>query len=525
MPSDMPASDTSRHIYLVHAANESMTVLHKLVQSDGDLSFHGSVHTATLAVCTVLVIFVVILGAFGNGLVLLSAFQCDRRRSNVDVLVYNLAGTDFIICSCLSPTFLYLLFSHRQSTREFCGGLLFICTACGVLSLLTLVAIAIYRESRVRGRLKGALSPFKTGCILSIIYLVSFSTAVGGTLHVTLSWDQSYTTCQSVMNSGNITINNVVLFFISPVVVISFLIILICYCVIARAVKIQTYLRVRALQPLLRSTVYKPMKQATSSYNCASANVPHSVKRSPFGFAFLAKSEPLKHCSCCSCMAALEKENKAATMCFVVILIIALCWTPLVISHLIELLTGESIIIYQVKLCGIALVFLNSGLNPYMYAQNSGRMKQTYCRFFWDILRCQFWVPRPRKLETFVKNRRGSRTLGNAVGTAEYCASMQFFPEKPHRIFQACDASNLTKNPCNNGWSGQIEQRNYIQNVIFYNDGDGALVTTSLVKDKKEVRQTKIPHAQNGKIAEVRLLVQKSCCHVNSIDNQSLIES
>ena len=41
--------------------------------------FHGSVHTATLAVCTVLVIFILLLGAGGNGLVLLSAANCWNR--------------------------------------------------------------------------------------------------------------------------------------------------------------------------------------------------------------------------------------------------------------------------------------------------------------------------------------------------------------------------------------------------------------------------------------------------------------
>ncbi|CAG5132648.1 unnamed protein product [Candidula unifasciata] len=500
----MTASGADSRIYLVHTVNKSMAVLQRLVQPDGDPAFHGSVHTATLAVCTVLVIFVVLMGTFGNGLVLLTAFQGSKRRSNVDVLVYNLAATDFIVCSCLAPTFLYLLFSHRQSTREFCGGLLFMSTACGVVSLLTLVAIAVYR--------------------LSIIYMVSLSTAVGATLHVSMSWTESHTTCQSVINSGHITTNNVVLFFISPVFAISFLIILVCYCIIARAVRVQTYLRVKALQPLLRSAMYKQIKPETSNYTYSSSNMAETAKTSKFGRTFLAKNEPLKQCSCCSCMAALEKENKAATMCFVVILIITLCWTPLVISHLIEVITGESITLYQVKLCGIALVFLNSALNPYMYAQNNGRMKQSYCRFFWDILRCQFWVPHPRRFETLVKNRR-SRTLANAVATADYSASVQFIPEKPRRVFQTCDNSNVKKTAGMTDWTGQTGHRNYTNNVILYNNGGAGRKAASLVKDKGEVRQAKVAHAQNGKIADVRLLVQKTCCHVTSLDNQSLIES
>ena len=48
------------------------------------------------------------------------------------------------------------------------------------------------------------------------------------------------------------TRNNVVLFFISPVVVVCFTVILASYVVIARAVRLQSQLRVRALQPQIQ---------------------------------------------------------------------------------------------------------------------------------------------------------------------------------------------------------------------------------------------------------------------------------
>lgn len=97
-------------------------------------------------------------------------------------------------------------------------------------------------------------------------------------------------------------------------------------------------------------------------------------------------------------------------MCLVVILTLVLCWSPLLVSHFLELATGPSIILLQVKLCGIALVFLNSALDPYTYAQNHGtscqpqasgsssrRRRGLYARFvalFWELLHCQCADPR-----------------------------------------------------------------------------------------------------------------------------------
>ncbi|XP_005097027.1 probable G-protein coupled receptor 75 [Aplysia californica] len=518
-----------------------------------DPSFHGSVHTATLAVCTVLVIFIVILGTFGNGLVLLSALQCRKLRSNFDVLVFNLAGADFIVCSCLSPTFLYLLFSHPPSPREFCGGFLFAATTCGLLSLLSLVAIAAHRQSRVRGRVKGALTTARTASILATIYVISLATAVGGTLHVFLSWDGQAETCQAVMNSEDITKNNVVLFFISPVVVISFVVIVASYGVIARAVRIQTFLRVKALQPILRATMYnKPTPQPSATApggdkNAVTTSVSPDMQKileetaegggvvgtSPSSSSSSSgkKSEPLKHCGCCSCMAALDKENKAVTMCLVVILIIALCWTPLIVSHFVELITGESIILYQVKLCGIALVFLNSALDPYMYAQTNGRVKQRYGRVCWDVLRCECRLPSRQKFRTLSNTKpSGVRTLRGAGGPVigPDCATLQFLHPKPKQGNGNTAFKKHTKNAATVRTISERRkkscrrQRRYASNIIMFGSPHLTAPTDIICKPEAGHHHgVKKTHAQTG----VKTLVHKTCCHAHSPDDQSLIDS
>lgn len=494
-----------------------------LTPPDWDPSFHGSVHTATLAVCTVLVIFVVILGTFGNGMVLLSALQCRKLRSNFDVLVLNLAGADFILCLCLSPTFLYLLFSDPPSPREFCGGFLFASTTCGLLSLLTLVAIAAHRQSRIRGRVKGALSTAKTACVLVVIYAVGIGTAVGGTMHVTFSWSDSYTTCQAVMNSNDIMSNNVILFFISPVVLISFVVIVASYGVIAKAVKVQTYLRVKALQPLLRPAMYKQMPITNIGDKPGLALDMQQILEDSRALSgrVTKKDEVLKHCSCCSCMAALDKENKAVTMCFVVILIIAICWTPLVVSHFIELITGESIILYQVKLCGIALVFLNSALDPYMYAQNSGRMKQRYGRFFWDMLRCDCRLPQRQHFRTLSGKSPGTRTPRNPIITQD-CATLQFLQPKPRKttVFKKCQSVNLKHTKERNR---TLVKSAYTNNILMFGTGQTMSPPSG---QRPEVRDAKKACAQSGVMSDVRTLVHKTCCHAaHAPDDQSLIDS
>lgn len=485
-----------------------------LAPPEWDPSFHGSVHTATMTVCTVLVIFVVVLGTFGNGLVLLSAIQSRKVRTNFDILLVNLAGADFMICCCLSPTFLYLLFSTPPSPREFCGAFLFTSATCGLLSLLTLVAIAAYRESRVRGRLKGALSSTRTAAILTIIYIISIGIALGGTLHVTLPWNESYSTCQAVMNSDDITANNAILFFISPVISISFIIIVFSYSVIARAVRIQTYLRVRALQPLLRSAASKPAQPAVPG-----SSVPSDLQKMLGGSSLAGKkNEPLRHCLCCGCMAALEKENKAFTMCFVVILIIALCWTPLVISHVVEVITGESIILYQVKLCAVALVFLNSALDPYMYSQNSDRIKRRYGRFFWDILHCECRIPQPRTFRSLVPKKTAPRTLANR-GVRTSCVALQFLQKKPGKMCGRKQTCNV--NECSKDQRLQASARIYATNLLIYGDKKHGYQASSFDNKRQETTHSKRTHAQNG----VRSLVNKTCCHAPSPEDQSLIGS
>ncbi|XP_046582434.1 probable G-protein coupled receptor 75 [Haliotis rubra] len=475
--------------------------------------FQGSVHTASLAVCTVLVLFVLILGSVGNGVVILSAIKCRKLRSNFDLLIVNLAGTDFILCTCLSPVFLYLLFTDPPTPRLFCGSFLFLGTACGMLSLLTIVAIAIHRQARVVGHAKGTLTPTQTAVILGTVWFISLSTALGGTMHVTSNWSDSFHNCQVIINSANMKTHNFILFFISPVALLGFAIIIVSYLIIARAVRTQS--QVRTLKtPGTQTTIYRPPK-------------PKSQDKKPLDkrpLALVPKDKgkrlyPGRYCQCCSNQAILDKENKAVTMCLVVILTIVLCWSPLVVSQFVELITGESIILYQVKLCGIALVFLNSALDPYIYAQHNGRIKHKYGRMIWEALRCDCKGPKRNILTVQGTGKREKLKHKSQSHVDQDTHTLNLASPKQTKKFMEKRAFH----------ANNVLPKTYTSNILLYHNAP----TTRLDKPTipcdnaggASVKKTNQVGDLQAVVYEVKSFVHKSCCHTGSPKDHSWVES
>lgn len=379
-------------------------------QTTESIFFKGHVHTASLAVCTVLIIFVLLLGCVGNGIVLLSALKWKKLRTNFDVLVLNLAGADFLTCTCLAPIFMFLLYSDPPTPVTFCGSILFMGTISGMLSLLTLVAIALHRLSRVIGRARGSLTLKRTGIILGMIWIVSLSVSLGGTLHVTLDWNEQSGTCQPIINSPNRFQQNFVLFFLAPVTIVSFVVITLSYAVICWTVHKQGR--------FIPESGSSPKFPGDSHDSQTSEFLRESPQK--------GCSPVPRHCCTCSSQAFVNKDNKALTMCLVVIFTMGLCWGPLIISQFIEIITGESIILYQVKLCGIALVFLNSALDPYIYAQHIGQMKHRYSRCFNSLVTCKSVsqkvvsrLPRGGQLGVDTSNNKRTKSSRGGTGSTE----------------------------------------------------------------------------------------------------------
>ncbi len=429
----------SSHVYYTVTSLQMMlpsTNCSQSIQSTKP-AFVGTVHTASLAVCTVLVIFVLLMGCIGNSMVIYAAVKKKRIRTNFDVLILNLTGSDFITCTFLSPTFLFLLFAEPPAPKMFCGSVLFLGAASGMLSMFTLVAIALHRLARVVGHARGTLSLTRTAIILTIIWILSFTLSVGGTLHVTHNWNPNQKTCQAIINSQNPQLQNFVLFFVAPVTIVSFTIVGLSYIIITVMVHRQN-------NTIGRTVITSPCKQ------CQNLIRPNCVVR---------------NCHTCPNSSIPYRDNKALTMCLVVILLMGLCWGPLIISHFVELATGESIILYQVKLCGIALVCLNSALDPYIYAQHIGKMKQRYSKLFESLLHCCFEHKSPARLH--VADNNSPKSVHNGRND-----KMDLGHTSMGKLLDDCLAKE------------KFDTKNYTQNLLIH----GEIVRNTNSKNKDILR-------------------------------------
>ena len=413
------------------------------------------IHTATMAVCTVLVIFVLFLGCTGNGVVLFNALTTKRMRHNFDLLVINLAGADFIMCTCLSPIFLFLLFSDSTIPRVFCGSIMFLGVTSGLLSLLSIVCIAFHRYCRMIGRLKQSLTLSQTSVVIVVVWMTSVTVALGGTFFVTSSWEEGMINkCQSVItgDSVNTVTSNFVLYFLSPTTMVSLTVIILCYALMARIVRTQSCNEF--VGAAIRNVDYlneTNREQLTTDSHCSNNEIANNSP--PPGVE-----------------SQMDNGSRAITMCFVVSITVALCWAPLVISQFIELVTGESIILYQVKLCGIALIFLNSALDPYLYGQTNGRIKHKYAVILYNFARCECRFQR----RTQIKRTNKPQALAGPVQSAP-------FTQDTNSVLLGCQESEcpeclMTSFPLRQGRCYQ-NNINFSQNLLLINHHEGDYTT------------------------------------------------
>ncbi|KAL8580753.1 hypothetical protein ACOMHN_018425 [Nucella lapillus] len=520
-----------------------------------EAAFHGSVHTATLAVATVLALFVLVLGSFGNGLVLVSAVRRRKKRTNFDLLILNLSTADLVLCVVMAPLYLYTLFTDPPFPKLLCGSLLLGGTGFGLLSLLSIVAIAIHRQARVVGRAKRSLTTRQTGIVLGVVWVLSGAGAVGATLHAMLDWRESYTNCQVLIYSHDPLLHRFTLFFLGPLVLVSFIVIVVAYAIISRAVRAQSRTRARGLSALYRST---PIYRTGLTPKQKAPLVPDN----PRGDRRKRRPGAGKQCQCCSCQAAAERESKAVTMCLVVMVTLVLCWSPLLVSQFLELATGPSITLLQVKLCGIALVFLNSALDPYMYAQNQPHVQTRYGRFCWDVLlRCQcsggprrtrfrvlrtrpLGVPRSSLMEANTPSLppapdrapgdlRVTEGEGGEDGRNEGAGVRGVFPnnneacavsERLVRTQTGQAACGLSPPPPPSPWQSVLSPQTPCTTVTT--------VTTPTPHPHPVTTGSGVSHAcprhtcrPKVVMRDVKTLVHKSCCHVHVPSDQSLVDS
>lgn len=313
-----------------------------------------SVHIATLAVCNVLIGIVVLMGCVGNGAVIVQVITNWNARYGFAPLILNLAVSDFLICSCLSPVFLIFLFRSPPTPNIFCGLFIFMGTICTLSSLLTMTAIALHRY-RLMSSSAGQryLSIPISLLTLAFIWALGFSVALAGILYVSSNWNDPFQKCEliKVTNNERGDLSDFAISFLAPVCALGF---------ICTATSCLVMLWVARLPTC--------WKNACEFYNAEAAKSDQKPKISE------VISNSFKQLI--GCFSMVDKETRILYL--VAILVASFCWAPILIAHILTLSTGESLVLYQLKLCGIALVFLNSALHPYIYTEHGWRLKHRY---------------------------------------------------------------------------------------------------------------------------------------------------
>lgn len=313
-----------------------------------------SVHIATLAVCNVLIAIVVLMGCVGNGAVIVQVITHWNSRFGYAPLLLNLAVSDFLICSCLSPVFLIFLYRSPPTPNIFCGLFTFMGTICTLSSLLTMTAIALHRYRLMSvstgQRYLGIPIALLT---LTFIWALGFSVATAGILYVSSNWNDPFQNCElvNVVDGQRGSLTDFAISFLAPACAIGFL------CTVASCL---VMVWVATLPTCWRNTC--DFYQTEVARTNRKPKMPQVVS---IGFKQLI-----------GCFSMVDKETRILYL--LAILVASLCWTPILIAQILTMCLGESLLLYQLKLCGIALVFLNSALHPYIYTEHGWRLKNRY---------------------------------------------------------------------------------------------------------------------------------------------------
>ncbi|XP_078675154.1 putative G-protein coupled receptor 75 [Branchiostoma floridae x Branchiostoma belcheri] len=428
-------------------------------------------HPSTLVASTFLLVAVFLVGTVGNTVIFLSAFQSwgKKLRTGFDLLIFDLTVCDFIACAVVTPAFTVCLFRDPAPSlaKPFCNVFVFFSTTCTFMSLSTLVAIALHRLTMVKSQAKRPISWRGAVLVLAGLWTISLTSASLVTLYGRSMWDvHSPSGCLPFLGYNDI--NNVMVCFTAPVFCISFLIVCVSYGFIADAVRHQANRKASvafsakgvptdgAVHPVdgavhpAADEAEHPMDVAVHAASRNSSPSPQLNAHSPRADqvqASPANSIPVP--------VVLEKESKAMKLCFFMTVSVLCCWGPLVICQFIEYLSGPTADLFQVKVCGMALLLTNSSLNPYIYPRNSGKLRAKITRFLSSLYPYQ----RTTRLEAIGD---GDLELNRNKSSHQDRMGMDDAPE-PSRVDRAVGPSythgRSQRTPCGARLTGRLRPR------------------------------------------------------------------
>lgn len=378
-------------------------------QGPHSLSGWAVIHTATLAFCSLLLIVIFCLGSYGNLVVFLSFFDPAFRkfRTNFDFMILNLSFCDLFICCVTAPMFALVLFLDASGgdgvSKSFCFAFHLTSSGFIIMSLETVAVIALHRLRMVLGQQPNRTASFP--CTLALTALLWTSSFTMAALLTMRAYPRRGGPCLPHFGLGGGQARVVLYVYLADfafcVAVVS-----VSYLMIAQTLRKNAQVRkcpiisvdatcppppppliaagFESIQcgvqgpPLYRNQTYNKLQnvQSHSLANRSQAAVPGAAAGA----------------TCCQLVStvnmATAKDSKAVVTCIVIVFSVLLCCLPMGVSLAQDVLSPDSNFThYQFELCGFVLIFLKSGINPFVYSRNSaGLRRRVLCCFQWVAL-------------------------------------------------------------------------------------------------------------------------------------------
>ncbi|KAM9804361.1 putative G-protein coupled receptor 75 [Neosynchiropus ocellatus] len=375
-----------------------------------DPSGWAVIHTATLCVCSVLLIFIFCLGSYGNLVVFLSFFDPAFRkfRTNFDFMILNLSFCDLFICCVTAPMFALVLYLDAGGvdgvSKSFCFAFHLTSSGFIIMSLETVAVIALHRLRMVLGQQPNRTASFP--CTLALTALLWTSSFTMAALLTMRAYPRRDGPCLPHFGLGGGRARVILYVYLADfafcVAVVS-----VSYLMIAQTLRKNAQVRkcpmiaVAATCPPppppfvaagfdnMQCGVQGPSLYRNQTYNKLQNIQTHSFN-SRAGQPIVPGAAP--GATCCQLVSSVNlataKDSKAMVTCVVIVFSVLLCCLPMGVSLAQDVLSPESSFAhYQFELCGFVLIFLKSGINPFVYSRNSaGLRRRVLCCIQWAAL-------------------------------------------------------------------------------------------------------------------------------------------
>ncbi|XP_061546919.1 probable G-protein coupled receptor 75 [Phycodurus eques] len=367
------------------------------------------VHTATLTFCSLLIVFIFCLGSYGNLVVFLSFFDPAFRkfRTNFDFMILNLSFCDLFICCVTAPMFALVLYLDAGGvdgvSKSFCFAFHLTSSGFIIMSLETVAVIALHRLRMVLGQQPNRTASFP--CTLALTALLWTSSFTVAALLNMRAYPRRDGPCLPHFGLGGGRTRLVLYAYLADfafcVAVVS-----VSYLMIAQTLRKNAQVRKCPIITVAANCTPPPAPLAPTGFEVVPCSAEGPLYRNQMynrlqnvqthSYANRTKQPVVpgaaQGATCCQLVStvnlATTKDSKAVVTCVVIVFSVLLCCLPMGISLAQDVLSPESSFAhYQFELCGFVLIFLKSGINPFVYSRNSaGLRRRVLCCMHWAAL-------------------------------------------------------------------------------------------------------------------------------------------